>query len=347
MSFTILPLELLDAVCESLSPLDLAHLSYTCTSVHQSAQRQLYRHLSISSSRRNLSVVLTLARKPHLAHYVRSFSIELDIHCSTLLRPFYSQLSRALSGMAELTSLQLSIDSTTSWVLAGIKLPRLVQFACPFPVDSYVSNFLKHTPALLELEVDSTSYWHEPPIAVLAPSSAPLLQHFVGSSRAAKAIVPSRPVQSVQLTAGDLTEEVVSRLSESTAGISIFSARTNSAPAILLQLLSQKLQCLVHIRLLTTYSYSETHYVVSVCTICSLLSFSYRTFQTFYQHIAGALNAFPDLQTFELSGMHWGSEERKDSDRQRVWQSQPFEFDLNSSPESLDIDPYSDLFYAY
>ncbi|KAJ3841553.1 hypothetical protein EV361DRAFT_76173 [Lentinula raphanica] len=329
MSFTILPLELLDAVCESLSPLDLAHLSYTCTSVHQSAQRQLYRHLSISSSRRNLSVVLTLARKPHLAHYVRSFSIELDIHCSTLLRPFYSQLSRALSGMAELSSLQLSIDSTASWVLAGIKLPRLVQFACPFPVDSYISNFLKHTPALLELEVDSTSYWHEPPIAVLAPSSAPLLQHFVGSSRAAKAIVPSRPVQSVQLTAGDLTEEVVSRLSESTAGISIFSARTNSAPAILLQLLSQKLQCLVHIRLLTTYSYSETHYV------------------TFYQHIAGALNAFPDLQTFELSGMHWGSEERKDSDRQRVWQSQPFEFDLNSSPESLDIDPYSDLFYAY
>ncbi|KAJ3981529.1 hypothetical protein F5890DRAFT_1535007 [Lentinula detonsa] len=325
----MLPLELMDAICENLAPADLARLSYTCSSAHQAAQRQLYRHVSISSSRRNMSVVLTLARRPQIAHYVRTFSIELDSH-STPFRPFYLQLSCALSGMTELTSLHLSADPTASWILEGIAFPRMVHFACPFPVDSHVSNFLKRTPALLELEVDPTSCRNEPPAPVLASSSVPLLRQFVGSSRAAQAIIPSRPVQSVQLTAGDLTEEVATCLSDSTAGIAILSARTSSAPAALLQLLSQKMQCLVHVRLLATYTYPEAHYI------------------TFYEHIAGALNAFPYLQTFELSGMHWGSEERKDSsDRQRVWQSQPMKSESNSTSESLDVDSYSDLFYAY
>ncbi|KAJ4472264.1 hypothetical protein J3R30DRAFT_3380037 [Lentinula aciculospora] len=328
MSSSMLPLELMDAVCDNLAPADLARLSYTCSSAHQTAQRQLYRHVSISESRRNLSVVLTMAQKPHIAHYVRSFSIELDSHF-TLLRRFYLQLSRALSGMAELTSLRLFVDPAASWVLRGISLPRLIYFACPFSLDMYVSDFLQHTSALLELEVDSAPFRHEQPTLVLPLSSVSHLQHFVGSSNAAEAIIPSRPVQSVQLTAGDFTEEVASRLAKSTAGIVILSATTSSAPAALLQLLSQKMQCLVHVRLLTTYSFPEAPDVA------------------FYEHIAGALNAFPDLQTFELSGMHWGSEERKDSDRQRVWQSQPLKPEYNSGPEYLDIDPYSDLFFAY
>ncbi|KAJ3856943.1 hypothetical protein EV368DRAFT_61280 [Lentinula lateritia] len=328
MSFTMLPLELIDVVCANLAPTDLARLSYICSSAHQAAQRQLYRHVSISSSRRNLGVVLTIARKPQIAHYVRSFSMEIDSYF-TLLRPFYRQVSRALASMTELTSLRLFVDPTASWVLKNISLPRLVHFACPFNLDSHVSNFLKHTHALLELEVDSTPCGLRRPASALAPSSVTQLQHFVGSSLAAEVTIPSRPVQSVQLTAGDLTEEVATRLSESTADIAILSATTSSAPATLLQLLSQKMQCLVHVQLLTTYSFPEAPDV------------------TFYERIAGALNAFPDLQTFELSGMHWGSKELKDSDRHRIWQSQPLKSELNSSPEYLEIDPYSDLFFAY
>ncbi|KAJ3880155.1 hypothetical protein F5051DRAFT_502034 [Lentinula edodes] len=328
MSFTMLPLELIDVVCANLAPTDLARLSYICSSAHQAAQRQLYRHVSISSSRRNLGVVLTIARKPRIAHYVRSFSMELDSYF-TLLRPFYQQVSHALASMTELTSLRLFVDPTASWVLQDISLPRLVHFACPFNLDPHVSNFLRNTPALLELEVDSTPCGLGRPASALAPSSVTQLQHFVGSSLAAEVTIPSRPVQSVQLTAGDLTEEVATRLSESTVGIAILSATTSSAPATLLQLLSQRMQCLVHVQLLTTYSFPEAPDV------------------TFYERIAGALNAFPDLQTFELSGMHWDSKELKDSDRHRVWQSQPLKSELNSSPEYLEIDPYSDLFFAY
>ncbi|KAJ3920218.1 hypothetical protein F5877DRAFT_38673 [Lentinula edodes] len=346
MSFTMLPLELIDAVCANLAPTDLARLSYICSSAHQAAQRQLYRHVSISSSRRNLGVVLTIARKPQIAHYVRSFSMELDSYF-TLLRPFYQQVSRALASMTELTSLRLFVDPTASWVLQDISLSRLVHFACPFNLDPHVSNFLKNTPALLELEVDSTPCGLGRPASALAPSSVAQLQHFVGSSLAAEVTIPSRPVQSVQLTTGDLTEEVATRLSESTAGIAILSATTSSAPATLLQLLSQRMQCLVHVQLLTTYSFPEAPDVVSCHFICFTTSFSYHTSQTFYERIAGALNAFPDLQTFELSGMHWGSKELKDSDRHRVWQSQPLKSELDSSPEYLEIDPYSDLFFAY
>jgi len=330
MSLIMLPLELLDAVCENLPLGALARLSYTSSSVYPAVQRQLYRHVDISPARRNLGIVLTMARKPEIARHVRSFSIDLDSY-STLLRPFYQQLACALSSMSELTSLHLFVDPSASWVLDEmISCSRLVHFACLFSLDSHVSSFLERTPALLELEVDSMPFRHEGPTSVLTTSAIPQLQQFIGSSQAAEAIIPSRPLTSVQLTAGDLTEDVVTRLSESTASISTLSATTSSAPAALLQTLSLRMQCLVYVRLKTTYNFPEAPDV------------------NFYEHIAGFLYALPALQTFELSGIHWGSQERKDSTTQRVWQSQPLKSELDSDPDVLlDIDPYSDLFFGY
>jgi hypothetical protein len=331
MSLTMLPQELLDAVCENLAGADLSRLSYTASFLHVPAQRQLYRHVSISSSRRNLAVLFTLARKPEIAHHVRSFSIDLDSQF-TFLRAFYHQLANALANMPALTSLHLFIDPNASWVLQELSYPRLLHFASPFPLDSHVSGFLSRTPALLELEVDSLPFRHERPASasILTPPSLPLLQQFVGSSHAAESIVPSRPVHSVQLTAGDLTEHVVARLSGSTAEIVTLSATTSSSPAALLQILSKRMQYLVHLRLMTMYSFSEAPDV------------------NFYSDIAGALNVFSNLQTFELSGMHWGSQERKDAELQRVWQSQALETDINPEDDArLDIDSYSDLFFGY
>ncbi|KAF9076413.1 hypothetical protein BDP27DRAFT_1313285 [Rhodocollybia butyracea] len=90
------------------------------------------------------------------------------------------------------------------------------------------------------------------------------------------------------------------------------------------------MQCLVHLRLMTTYSFHEAPDV------------------NFYEDIAGALNAFPNLSTFELSGMHWGSHERNlDSESQRVWQNPLKSESELSSDVLLDIDPYSDLFFGY
>jgi hypothetical protein len=90
------------------------------------------------------------------------------------------------------------------------------------------------------------------------------------------------------------------------------------------------MQQLAYVRLKTTYSFPEAPDV------------------NFYEHIAGALYALPDLQTFELSGMHWGSQERKDSTTQRVWQSQPLKSEFDPDIDVLlDIDPYSDTFFGY
>lgn len=44
--------------------------------------------------------------------------------------------------------------------------------------------------------------------------------------------------------------------------------------------------------------------------------------QSFYENVAQALAALPNLQAFELSGMHWGS--LMEEDTERVWQSKPF-----------------------
>lgn len=35
------------------------------------------------------------------------------------------------------------------------------------------------------------------------------------------------------------------------------------------------------------------------------------------------LASFPELNTFELSGMHWGSQQKRDDSSKRVWQSSP------------------------
>jgi hypothetical protein len=327
--FSALPHELVDAVCENLPLADLSRLSYTASFVHVAALRHLYRHVYISPSRRNLGVVLTMARKPQIAHLVRSFAIDLDSDF-TILRSFYRQLARALSAMTELTSLHLYVDPSATWILRNLSFPRLIHFACPFALDSHVSSFLGRTPALLELEVDSIPFRHERPASVLKPSSVPQLQQFSGSSYAAEAIIPSRPVHSVQLTAGDLTVDVAQRLSQSTVDIAVLSAPTSSAPNSLLQILSMRMQSLLHLRLMTTYNFPEAPDV------------------NFYQDIAGALNAFTDLQTFELSGMHWDSQARKYSDPQRVWQSEPIELEAPAGNDGLlDIDSDSDLFFGY
>jgi hypothetical protein len=43
----------------------------------------------------------------------------------------------------------------------------------------------------------------------------------------------------------------------------------------------------------------------------------------FYRNIANALTLLPELNTFELSGMHWGSSPKTVDKEGRIWQSQP------------------------
>lgn len=50
--------------------------------------------------------------------------------------------------------------------------------------------------------------------------------------------------------------------------------------------------------------------------------------------MADVLASFPELITFDLSGMPWGSQQKRDDGSKRVWQSSP----LSSPARPLDDD---------
>jgi hypothetical protein len=326
MSLQDLPVELVDDICQNATTTDLLAISRTTTFLHGVAQRLLYRHISVSTTSQNLSVAVTLAKRPSVALLVRSFSISADAR-STIFRSFYKVLASAISNMSELVSLDMFIDSSNSWILGGDNKPvysRMVHFTCPFSLDSNVSKFLHSTPALLELEVDSIPIPHSSPMEPLPLTLLPLLNQFIGSPQAAKAVVPGRPLESIYLNAGELTVDDVSILAKASAPVVALEALTRQSPALLLASLARHLPSLVFLRLTATNTFSNAPDVVSVHTPFDSKLYSYiYVNQEFYENIADSLASFPNLAAFELSGMHWGSQRKSDDGSRRVWQSEP------------------------
>lgn len=278
MSIKQIPLELLDAICHHLNQRrDLLAVSKSCSFLYPVAQRILYRHVNIDCMSRNLSVVITLANNPNIAKYVRTFAMRNDPR-ATLLASFYRQLNRALENMSDLTSLDLYVDSSASWVLRSQKqftYPRLVHFASSFPLDAHVANFMAKANALLHLEVDSLPTPSPVNISSLPTNTLPHLSCFIGSCEAAQVIVPGRPVESIHLNSGDLTEPVVETLAKSTAHVSILGATTSSRPVPLLGSFAQNLSHLVSLRMMTTYNFSDAPDVVSLIIPFHCMLFSH------------------------------------------------------------------------
>lgn len=268
MSFSSLPVELIDNILQNVHSSDLVALSLTCTALSPVASRLLYRDISVSAWSNNTKVVATLAKRPDLAIFVRSFSI------TTAMQPpafpaFDQLLATALSGMTELTTLNLNLaDSSTSWILEKAaqneSYHRLHQFTASFPLDQNVANFLEKTPNLIELEVDSIPCV-EPtsPVPTLLPTTIPHLAQFVGSVRAAKTIVPGRPLESIHLNEGDLVEEDVADFSRATGRVTVFSATASNPPVPLLESIAHSLPHLAYLRIMTTYQFTQAPKPVS------------------------------------------------------------------------------------
>ncbi|KAF9221898.1 hypothetical protein BS17DRAFT_784136 [Gyrodon lividus] len=303
-------MELLLSVSQRLGSDALAALAQTCSSLCPVAQRILYRHVSLSAWSRNLSVVILLATKPDLALYVRSFHIAID-SLSPIFRAFYSMLAKAILNMTGLHSLNLLIDSTVSWLLkeacSRASYPHLMHFTCTFPFDDNLVNFLEKTPSLLELEVDSipTMLARNSPVPSLPESSIPRLEQFIGSSRAARLIVPGRPLKSIHLNGSSLTEDDIPLLAQSSSPVVVLGAVTNAPPVPFLELLHRHLPHLAYLRVMSTQN-----------------MFKAPTAE-FYEQVANVLASFSELNAFELSGMHWGSQQKRDDSSKRVWQSSP------------------------
>jgi len=270
MPLQYLPAELLDNICHHAPLPDLVALSRTSSLFYTLTQRLLYRHISIDSTSTSLAVVLTLARKPHVARHVRTFAIRLDPYTTTVLHSYYRRLREALSNMSQLTSLDMSVDPTASWVLrmrSDVKFLRLQHFASSFPLDSHVAHFLCRAEAIRQLEVDSF------PISdPIAPSSLPVtatphLSCFIGSSQAAQAVIPGRPVEEIHLNSGDMTEDVVRGLAKSTASVLLLGASTSSLPLPLLGTLAELMPQLKYLRMMTAYNFLDAPDAVSVLLI--------------------------------------------------------------------------------
>ena len=269
MSFQILPAELVDHVAHYLQATDLVVLSTVNSYLYPVAQRWLYRQITINYSSNNLLVVFTLAQKPHLARHVRTFAIRLGSY--SLLSSFYRLLRTALSNMSQLTSLDIFLDHAASWVMHtrdDSTYHRLEHFASSFHLDHHLVHFLQKTHALLELEVDSLP--SAPVIPSLQLNALPKLSQFTGSSQAAQYVVPGRPVESIHLNSGDLTEDVAGSLAKSTAHVLLLAAATTSHSVALIGTLTQCMNHLVHLRIVTTFNFSEPPDAVSTHTIPTL-----------------------------------------------------------------------------
>lgn len=80
-----LPVELLDSVAQCLSCSSLVALAQMCPTFCPVAQCVLYCSLSASARSQNLCVIGTLAKKPHVAIFVRSFYIAIELPATVFL----------------------------------------------------------------------------------------------------------------------------------------------------------------------------------------------------------------------------------------------------------------------
>jgi hypothetical protein len=261
MSLPHLPIELLDLICSHLCPSDLAALSRTSSHFCPIAQRILYRDLDLSSANHNLSAVVTLSNKPCLARVVRTLRITVD-PSTHVLRLFYRALRDAVSAMSELTSLHLSLDANAnpSWVLTPRTRPitysRLHTFSSSFPFDAHVTGFLERTPALERLELDTAPVSGAAALPQLSHAAIPRLVHFMGSCQAVKAIVPGRPLESIHIHDGDLSEDEVACLAQSTGHIAVLGAITSALLVPFLKSLARHLPYLAYLRLMAPFHVS-------------------------------------------------------------------------------------------
>ncbi|KAF9449902.1 hypothetical protein P691DRAFT_811464 [Macrolepiota fuliginosa MF-IS2] len=248
-----LPQELLDN--------DLLALTRTSSSLSHIAQRHLFTTISLGTTTKNPLLVVLLARNPRLARCVRSFQIRLE-HRSPVFKSFYNVLATALANMTGLTSLELYLRSSS--VLhkiiddPDVVYPRLRQFKCSFPFDASVVRFLAKTPNLSSLSLDYIPSPSTTPLPLcIPPAIVPHLTELAGPLHAAMDLVPGRPLASVQLHDGDLTEEIVETLANTTSSLVFFSASTSSPPLPVLRTISYSMNKLMYLRLMSTQNFLD------------------------------------------------------------------------------------------
>jgi len=349
MSLANLPVELLDAIFDCVSAHTLATLAKTASAFTGSADRQLYRHLSLSYHAGNLGAVSTIASDSKIASFVRSFSITFE-DSEDLFSEYASVLSKALQKMQNLRQLEVDVGMNSSWVLHGA-LPTYTQmthFATSFPFDHNVASFITRTPLLDSLQLSSPLVNDD---AVIFPTSVPRLATYTGPANLLSQLTPSRPLNTLFLS-GDTSIIDLERLGDGAespsssveiagldredacgrvnAKIEVLSVVTSSPPVLVLEALAKACPDLVCLRVMTTCAFWEAPDLA------------------FYTNVANALSMLRSLSTFELSGMHWEARPKSNSSdstgsafAEREWISPPVTpriAEMNLEDEQYDLD---------
>jgi hypothetical protein len=348
-----LPHELLDNVCSYLPATDLLTCTRSSSSLAHIAQRHLFRNVSLGATTKNPLIVLLLARNPRLARCVRTFQIRLEPR-SPVFRSFYDVLATALENMTGLTSLELHLRSCSSSVLRratwnpDVLYPRLRQFTCSLPFDANVVDFLSKAPNLDSLSLDHIPTPGDRPLTPFIPSVVvPHLTQFAGPQHAALALVPGRPLTSIQLHDGDLTEDIAETLAGTTSTLLFFSASTSSPPLPILRSIRNSMNELMFLRLMNTQKFLDVPDRVSFPRVnCASTSTDVFT-QTFFLEAADVLYDILNLTAFELCGMHWNSSKQKisETEERRIWTT-PYEITFSPPTNSTEFDD-SEPFFAY
>ncbi|KAF7301462.1 F-box domain-containing protein [Mycena indigotica] len=301
-----LPPELLDYVCGFVATRDLALVARCSITLYPIALRSLYRQITISDASTQ-SIVHTLAHRRDIAAFVRKFSVADVSLCP-------HELAAALTNMAAtLVSLDIWVEGVESWIFStGLMSPQLEHLGTSIPFDPHVAGFCAGAPSL-----ETVHFASEPVDFCVDACVFPRLATFTGSAKAAVAIVPGRPIESVFITSGDLSEDLVPVLARSTSQLSVLSTTTNSLPVSLLGGLGRHLPQLRYLQINSTRDLATPPTTI------------------FYEQVADALALFPILESFELSGIYWPSQVYQ-QEQKRVWQSQPLHAEELDAPEDMD-----------
>lgn len=309
MPLTDLPIDVLDALCQFVARDDLPGLARTAPVFHPLAQRCLYRRLALSSYAKAIRCLTTIRTHKDLARYVRTLSLRLD-PSAAVTRAFVDLVADVLSETTNLTRLDLVLPRAASCALYapsqhGSVYARLKRFSCNFPLDDAVGSFLSCLPAATDLQLGecaagpgsnssssstdgnanvngndtaSTLSTSPPlPLPLLPPTALPNLKFFMGPPDAAAVLVPGRPLESVHLYSGELTEDVLAALSRSSSTVTVLGAFTRSLSPSVLHSLAENLPHLHHLRIMTMYhTLSQPDEVSPLCSSITLPVPNYR-----------------------------------------------------------------------
>ncbi|KAI1788133.1 hypothetical protein LXA43DRAFT_895133 [Ganoderma leucocontextum] len=309
-----LPTETLHAICENLSPSSLTIVTRTSDRFRLVAERILYASIVIQESlprdtpmpRRTHNCASTLLAHPHLAEFVRKFSIrwQTDLGPRDEYLPTVAPVLRVLNGalrtLAALEQLDLALG------LAGAPLDaRAVLDGCAFPAlrvfalsgvgrgalspklyqgpSVSLAWFLAHTLSVERLHLLDS---YEP--LVLPAGALANLQVFRGSAIAAASVLPGRPVCLLGLVGHEfITEQDLERIASSRSPIRWLDLSLMSVTPLLLRDISRHLGGAVEVLKVKLALRHTLHFALSGISLLAGLS--------------SVLGAFPALRQLDLS----------------------------------------------